>query len=190
MFEIMIWISGHAMRHPRMLLTYNRIAGKSLVLPLIMFLLMISWPMVSMAGNYPAYSTEKAELSSSSLRKSLLRHYYRWEGAPYRFGGNSKYGVDCSGFIHIAFRDAFGIDVPRSTQLLSNIRNRVPFRKLATGDIIIFRTSRNNLHAGIYVGNNQFIHASKSRGVILSSLNNPYWKKVYKKSVRVIGRPI
>jgi hypothetical protein len=190
MFEILIWISGHAVRHPRTLLTYNRIAGRSVVLPLIMFLLMISWPMVSMAGNYPAYSTQRAELSDIYLRQSLLRYYNRWQGTPYRFGGNSRYGVDCSGFVHIAFRDALGVKVPRSTQLLSNIRHHIPFRQLAAGDILIFKTSRTNLHTGIYVGNNQFIHASKSRGVILSDFSNPYWAKTYKKSVRVIDRRI
>lgn len=161
-----------------------------MILPLVMLSLMIGWPMITMAASYPSYSTERAGLSDASLRKSLLRHYNRWQGAPYRFGGNSKYGVDCSGFIHIAFRDAFGIEVPRTTQLLSKIRYRVPFRKLAAGDIVIFRTSRTNLHAGIYVGNNQFIHASKSKGVMLSDFSNPYWAKAYKKSVRVIDRHI
>lgn len=161
-----------------------------MIFPLIMFALIISWPMVTVAASYSSYSTERAGLSDVSLRQSLLRHYYRWQGAPYRFGGNSKYGVDCSGFIHIAFRDAFGIEVPRTTQLLSKIRYRVPFRKLTAGDIVIFRTSRTNLHAGIYVGNNQFIHASKSKGVVLSRLNNPYWKKVYVKSVRIIDQSI
>ncbi len=126
-----------------------------------------------------------AHTSGKTMRQQLLRHFQKWEGAPYRFGGNSKYGVDCSGFVHIAFRDVLGIEVPRSTQLLARTGRRVSYRRLTAGDIVLFKTSRTGLHTGIYVGNNQFIHASKSKGVMLSKLS-PYWQRAYYKSVRVL----
>jgi cell wall-associated NlpC family hydrolase len=184
MFELMLWISGHALHHPRTLITYNRIAGKRVLLPFLLLTLLISLPVFASAATYTD------SLSESSVRSSLLRHFDRWEGTPYRFGGNSRYGVDCSGFVHIIFRDALGIDVPRSTELLSRSGYRISYRKLVVGDILIFRTSGNNLHTGIFVGEGQFIHASKSRGVILSNFNNPYWTNTYEKSVRVIDRRI
>jgi len=173
------------MHHPRTLITYNRIAGKRAIVSLMLFALMIGWPMFASAADYSHASYKKPALSESSLRKALLRHYYRWEGSPYRFGGNSRYGIDCSGFVQIAFRDALGIKVPRSTELLSKTGSHVSYRRLVAGDIVLFKTSRTNLHTGIYIGNNQFIHASKSKGVVLSPLNSPYWRGVYYKSVRV-----
>jgi len=152
----------------------------------LLALLILFMPFTSSAARH-GYTTQ---LSDASLRATLLKHFDRWEGAPYRFGGNSRYGVDCSGFVHIMFRDALGVDVPRSTQLLSRTGYPVSQRRLASGDIIIFRTSRTNLHVGIYVGHGQFIHASKTHGVILSRLSNPYWRDVYVKSVRIIDRQI
>jgi len=172
------------MQHPRTLITYNRIAGKRLLVPFLLLMLLLSWPMLASAA------TDNNSISESSLRSALMRHFDRWEGAPYRFGGNSRYGVDCSGFVHIMFRDALGLEVPRSTKLLSRTGRRVSSRNLAAGDIIIFRTSHTNLHAGIYVGKGQFIHASKSKGVILSKLSNPYWGDAYEKALRIIDQRI
>ena len=184
MYELMLWISGHAMQHPRTLVIYNRIAGRKLLFPVLLIMLLLSWPMFVSASTY------NDSVSESSLRSALLRHFNQWEGTPYRFGGNSRYGVDCSGFVHIAFRDALGIEVPRSTELLSHAGHPVSSRNLVAGDIIIFRIPHAKLHAGIYVGNGQFIHASKSHGVMLSRLSNPYWSDLYIKSVRVIDRHI
>lgn len=172
------------MHHPRTLITYNRIAGRKALFPLVLIMLLLGWPIFASAAGY------NNSFSDSSLRTALLRHFDHWEGTPYRFGGNSHRGIDCSGFVHTIFRDALGIEVPRSTRLLSGIRKRVPFRSLRAGDIIIFRTSPRVLHAGIYVGKGQFIHASKSRGVMLSDFSNPYWTGVYEKSVRIIDRHI
>jgi len=157
-------------------------------LPFALIVMASIWPAHAGAARYGYSSYERPALSESSLRKSLLRHYNRWEGTPYRFGGNSRYGVDCSGFVHIIFRDALGIEVPRSTELISRIRKRISKRNLQAGDIVLFKTSRTSLHTGVYIGNNQFIHASKSKGVILSQLNSPYWQSAYYKSVRVTNR--
>jgi len=184
MFELMLWISGHAMQHPRTLITYNRIAGKKLLVPFLLLILLLSWPIFASAAMH------NNSISESSLRSSLMRHFDRWEGVPYRFGGNNRYGVDCSGFVHIMFKDALGLEVPRSTELLSRTGHRVSAKSLKAGDIIIFRIPHAKLHAGIYVGNGQFIHASKSRGVMISKLSNPYWTDAYEKALRVIDQRI
>jgi len=120
------------------------------------------------------------------VRQELLAKFSHWRGTPYRYGGMSHHGIDCSGFVHVIYRQALGIDVPRSTELLSRLRHRVSRRHLIAGDLILFRINHHTLHAGIYVGRGQFIHASKSRGVMLSSLHNPYWKETFSKAVRVI----
>jgi len=189
MFELLLWYSGFSSTHLRAWISLPRLprmrsrTGKAAILPLLLMTLMIAAPLSSEAGSQNVDS-------GSYLRSALLQHFDRWEGAPYRYGGNSHYGVDCSGFVHIAFRDALGIEVPRSTELLSHTGYRVSRSNLSAGDILVFRTSRRNLHVGIYVGRGQFIHASKSQGVILSELSNPYWQDTYIKSLRVIDQRI
>jgi len=120
------------------------------------------------------------------VRKRLLTAFHHWEGTPYRYGGNNRHGIDCSGFAQAIYRQAFGINVPRSTKFLSRLHHRVFFGHLRAGDLILFRINRRTLHAGIYIGHGQFIHASKTRGVMLSSLHNSYWRETYFRAVRVI----
>lgn len=183
MFELLIWFSGLSaggLRPRLLLLRPNR---KQLLLSALLLALVAALPFYAGAGGYRAHS-------DADLRSALMHQFDRWEGTPYRYGGNSRNGVDCSGFVHITFRDALGIEVPRSTELLSRCGPTISPRRLAVGDILVFRASRTNLHVGIYVGRGQFIHASKSHGVILSDLSNPYWHDVYVKSVRVIDHRI
>ena len=100
-------------------------------------------------------------------------------------GGLNRNGIDCSGFVHVTFRDVFKKDLPRSTELLAKVGKPVPTDALKVGDLVFFKTGFKDRHVGIYTGGGQFIHASKSRGVMESSLNNPYWTKHYWKATRV-----
>jgi len=122
----------------------------------------------------------------SSVRQGLLAYYDTWKGVPHRMGGLSRRGIDCSGFVYRAYRDVFGITLPRSTQLQAGTGIFVPRRHLSAGDLVFFRIGRNTRHVGIYLGNSQFMHASKSRGVIISSLDNPYWLQTYWRALRVM----
>lgn len=123
----------------------------------------------------------------SANYKKLNTHYMRWRGTPYRMGGMNRKGIDCSGFVHVAFRDAFGIKLPRSTEALANHGNQINKSQLRVGDLVFFRTGRKQRHVGIYVGNQHFIHASTSSGVMKSSLANPYWQQHYWKSTRLLA---
>ena len=139
-----------------------------------------SYPTIVKAGNKPIPKSQQAK--ATALQQQLRA----WEGTPYRYGGLSRRGIDCSGFIHVAFRDAFGLNMPRSTALLSKTGYVIPQNKLSVGDLVFFKTGFKQRHVGIYVGNRQFIHASTSKGVMKSNLNNPYWSKAYWKSHRVL----
>jgi len=153
---------------------------KRMLAPFLLFLLVSAGSAIALAGNLDTGN-------SHHVRQALLTQFSHWEGTPYQYGGNSRHGIDCSGFVHMIYQRALGIEVPRSTELLANMRHKVSRRHLQAGDIILFRIDRHTLHAGIYVGNGQFIHASKSRGVMRSNLNNPYWHDVFSKAVRIIG---
>lgn len=111
----------------------------------------------------------------------------QWRGTPYRYGGMSRGGIDCSGFVYMTFRDRFGLQLPRTTEAQTDIGTRISQNELLPGDLVFFKTGRgdNGLHVGIYDTDNQFIHASTSQGVIRSSLNNVYWKKVFWQARRI-----
>ncbi|SUI58688.1 Probable endopeptidase Spr precursor [Serratia liquefaciens] len=111
----------------------------------------------------------------------------QWYGAPYRYGGVDRGGVDCSGFVYRTFRDRFDMQLPRSTVEQTSLGTKVSRDELMPGDLVFFKTGggENGLHVGIYDTNDQFIHASTSRGVMRSSLDNVYWKKAYWQARRI-----
>ncbi|MBD9658584.1 MULTISPECIES: NlpC/P60 family protein [Pantoea] len=111
----------------------------------------------------------------------------RWRGTPYRYGGLSRGGVDCSGFVYLTFRDKFDMQLPRSTIDQTDIGTRIDKGDLLPGDLVFFKTGsgENGLHVGIYDTDNTFIHASTSQGVIRSSLDNVYWRKVFWQARRI-----
>lgn len=117
----------------------------------------------------------------------LSEQLRQWYGTPYRYGGLDRAGVDCSGFVYRTFRDRFDLLLPRSTEQQTKVGNKVPRDELMPGDLVFFKTGsgENGLHVGIYDTNDQFIHASTSKGVIRSSLNNVYWRKVYWQARRI-----
>ncbi|QUY50331.1 C40 family peptidase [Serratia plymuthica] len=111
----------------------------------------------------------------------------QWYGTPYRYGGMDRGGVDCSGFVYRTFRDRFDMQLPRSTEEQTELGTKVSRDELMPGDLVFFKTGagENGLHVGIYDTNDQFIHASTSRGVIRSSLDNVYWKQAYWQARRI-----
>ena len=112
---------------------------------------------------------------------NLSEHQQEWQGTRYRIGGNSKSGVDCSGFMHSTFRDLFGIDLPRMTVDQAKEGTKISKSELRTGDLVFFNTGRgpNGKHVGVYVKNGQFLHASTKGGVIYSDMDSPYWTKTF-----------
>lgn len=111
----------------------------------------------------------------------------QWRGAPYRYGGMSRSGVDCSGFVYLTFRDRFNLQLPRTTSAQTDTGTRIDKDQLLPGDLVFFKTGsgENGLHVGIYDTDNQFIHASTSQGVTRSSLDNVYWRKVFWQARRI-----
>ena len=108
-------------------------------------------------------------------------------GSPYRYGGMSRHGVDCSGFVLVTMRDRFELQLPRETRDQAQIGTQIDKEELLPGDLVFFKTGsgQNGLHVGIYDTNNQFIHASTSKGVMRSSLDNVYWQKNFWQARRI-----
>ncbi|WP_423809419.1 NlpC/P60 family protein [Photobacterium iliopiscarium] len=103
--------------------------------------------------------------------------YHNWKGTPYRYGGSSKKGIDCSAFVQVGYSSVYQKLLPRTTLELVKKGKQVKRNNAKEGDLVFFRTGRNSRHVGIYLGNLKFLHASQSKGVIISRLDNPYWKR-------------
>lgn len=131
-------------------------------------------------------ATKKIHFNNSrQVKQSLMSQLRLWEGTPYQFGGTTKKGIDCSAFVQTTFKSKLGINLSRTTR--SQVKEGVYVSKnnLRPGDIVFFKTGNNSRHNGIYIGNNQFIHASTSRGVTTSDITSPYWRKRYWTSRRL-----
>ncbi|AWY40578.1 peptidase P60 [Pseudomonas putida] len=128
-----------------------------------------------------------------ALADSILERGMSLIGTRYRFGGTSEAGFDCSGFIGYLFREEAGMNLPRSTREMINVDAPLVSRnKLKPGDLLFFATSgrRNRVsHAGIYLGDNQFIHSSSRRsgGVRIDSLGDSYWSKSFIEAKRALA---
>ena len=124
-------------------------------------------------------------LNKAVTKNILLAQYDEWKGTRYKYGGSSKDGIDCSGFIHQTFLSKFGIKLPRESIIQGKVGYDIPVSLLQPGDLVFFKIGINITHVGIYIDNGEFIHVSKSMGVTKSSLNDSYWHKRYWKTRRI-----
>ncbi|SDZ01321.1 C40 family peptidase [Pseudomonas sp. NFIX28] len=146
-----------------------------------------------------ATEKELAEFADSKpyqlpvLADSILERGMSLIGTRYRFGGTSEAGFDCSGFIGYLFREEAGMNLPRSTREMINVDAPLVARnKLQPGDLLFFATNGRRgrvSHAGIYLGDDQFIHSSSRRsgGVRVDSLGDSYWSKTFIEAKRALA---
>ena len=127
-----------------------------------------------------------------ALADSILERGMSLIGTRYRFGGTSEAGFDCSGFIGYLFREEAGMNLPRSTREMINVNAPLVARNnLKPGDLLFFSTAGRGRvsHAGIYLGDNQFIHSSSRRsgGVRVDNLGDSYWSKTFIEAKRALA---
>lgn len=132
------------------------------------------------------YSTEQPTMADKIIWTAVS-----YKGTPYRYGGITRRGMDCSGLVHTSFK-ARGIELPRSSRGISTKGKSVALRNVRRGDLLFFKTGRRERisHVGLVVSNKngviKFIHSTTSRGVIVSSMDERYWKRNYRKAKRVL----
>lgn len=118
---------------------------------------------------------------SKNVKDILEEQQLIFARTPYRLGGTSINGIDCSGFTQKTLQDRFDVYIPRTTAQQSKSGRLVSKSNLRAGDLVFFKTGRgpNGYHVGIYVSNGRFIHASPRGGIRYAEISNPYWKKAY-----------
>lgn len=165
-----------------------------LIVPLL-FLILVGCNKKQPIGNNTSSSSnelinkyaEKLKVNSSDLSNHELYQFIdNWEGTKYRFGGMSKEGVDCSGFCNILYNNVYNKQLPRMTSDIAKELKAVNKKELSEGDLVFFNISgKRNSHVGVYLINDYFVHASTSKGVIVSNLTNPYYQKAFSKGGKI-----
>jgi len=136
-----------------------------------------------------ASQTEK-EQAYADARNRVINAAAKYENVPYRYGGITKSGLDCSGFVYVSFKDALGVSTPRSSVSLYTWAEKIPVDKAQPGDLLFFKTTGGGSisHVAIYLGGRRFIHAASAgpnTGVIYSTLDEKYWSRTFASAGRV-----
>ncbi|MGA1933529.1 NlpC/P60 family protein [Arcobacter sp. YIC-464] len=136
-----------------------------------------------------SYTNEpKEDLSVNNdeiIKDALMEFYDEWKHVKYKFGGNSKKGIDCSAFTQRIFKEKFNIKIPRSTRTQVKIGEKIKKSELKIGDLVFFKTGRTDRHVGVYMGDGKFMHAS-IKGVKFTKIDKAFYRKTYWTSRRVI----
>ena len=143
----------------------------------------------------PHYGSSKSAVDVSSSRvdftdsvkvKQILNQQYDdWRRVPHRMGGTSKQGIDCSGLVYNTYRNEFGVDMPRSTEHQSKVGRAIAKEQLRAGDLVFFKTGVFTRHVGMYMDDGDFLHVSSRSGVMISNLDERYWRRTYWKARRI-----
>lgn len=124
---------------------------------------------------------------SATSNTKMYKFIYDWIGTPYRLGGSSKKGIDCSKFAFKLYDKAFSTIIGSNSRNIFSMVNQVSKAELEQGDLVFFKIhSKAISHVGIYIGNNKFAHASSSKGVMISNLEDPYWTRYFYKGGRML----
>lgn len=125
---------------------------------------------------------EDVDINSSSMKKIIDNLI----GIPYKWGGTTRRGMDCSGFVQFVYKKAERIVLPHNAKKQAGYGRKISKNSLEFGDLIFFKNKGRSIdHVGISLGGKRFVHASVSRGVTISKLSEKYYKKRYYISKRL-----
>ncbi|MFQ5994270.1 MAG: C40 family peptidase [Acidiferrobacterales bacterium] len=139
----------------------------------IVWLVLVSGLVVACAHRPPQTRSQEVDVSTAAAR-----YAFKLVGAPYRYGGATPQGFDCSGLVHYSFGRA-GVIVPRTTREQRRSSRRLSDARVRPGDLLFFtQNGKRASHVGLYIGDNQFVHApSTGKSVHVSRLDNAYWRR-------------
>lgn len=134
------------------------------------------------SGNVNALGMDRKENDNEQLYNAIQE----WMGTPYKYGGTTKAGVDCSAFVGNIFRQVYKINLHRVANDMLQDVTVVSKDELREGDLVFFTNSKGRVsHVGIYLRDGMFAHSSTSRGVIISRLSDTYWNKHFHQGGRL-----
>lgn len=124
---------------------------------------------------------QKLGLSNNQIKDSRLYSFIdEWYGVPYKYGGCLKTGVDCSCFTNMLCEKVYNEKISRSAGDMYNACKKIELQDAREGDLLFFKISSNTIsHVGVYLRSNLFVHSSTSKGVIINSMEEAYYKKYF-----------
>ncbi|EDP98253.1 C40 family peptidase [Kordia algicida OT-1] len=146
--------------------------------------------------------TKRTTVKTTKTRKNTTRTFNKanaivetalaYRGTRYKYGGTNRKGMDCSGLMYTAF-NAHNVNLPRVSYQQATKGKRIKLSAVVKGDLLFFQTNKNRKrinHVGLVISNNKgvikFIHATTSKGVLISTMNERYWKNAYTEARRVL----
>ena len=127
------------------------------------------------------YSQDFGFQVPEQCNKTLYDTIETWLGTPYCYAGNSKNGVDCSGFVNELYHKVYHLNIgARNSGDIYKKITKVDKEDLIEGDLVFFRIKKRRItHVGLYLGNGKFVHAGASSGVTISDMSDAYYKRYY-----------
>ena len=125
----------------------------------------------------PLSPPSSSVVRDASVSDILLSQFKAWKGVRHRIGGTDRQGVDCSGLVQTIFREAFQVELPRTSRDQSRMGQSIDAREMRPGDLVYF-LDKGGDHIGVVVAHRTFLHASASRGVTLSTLDAYWWPRL------------
>jgi len=152
---------------------------KSICSVLLLSLVMLGCTSTKTATNKPAKPIPSlANIKADGAGREIVMYALGLLETNYQFGGtNPEAGLDCSGLVLLVYKNALGVNLPRSAAEIASVARPVPKEQLQAGDLVFFKTTSHSFsHVGIYLGDNKFIHAPSSNGKVrIESLANSYF---------------
>ena len=112
--------------------------------------------------------------------EKLYQFINEWYGVKYKYGGHDKLGIDCSGLTAMLYWVVYKKHIGNTTKDLVMEAKKIKMSDLKEGDLIFFNTNAKSIsHVGVYLQNHKFVHAYSKKGVMISDLNEPYFKQTY-----------
>lgn len=130
--------------------------------------------------------TDLTQTETYEVASDFRAEAQSWKGVPHRWGGTTRRGIDCSGLTQVMYARVLGLNLPRDTNRQARTGERVRRSALQPGDLVFFKTGRKTRHVGVYLSGNEFVHASSSSGVTISSLDTDYWRRTWWHARRVL----
>lgn len=132
------------------------------------------------------YASKLGVMESDIKNEKLYQFINDWYGVKYKYGGKDKNGIDCSGLTSQLYSVVYKKTIACTTKDLVNEVKKIKETDLKEGDLVFFNTNGKSIsHVGVYLQNHKFVHASTKKGVMISDMNEPYFKQTYVSSGRV-----
>ncbi len=156
---------------------------------IIYLVIVFSFVMSSCSSSSTYTRTAKKTFTKAD---KIVANALSYKGTKYKFGGTTRKGMDCSGVVYVAFKSQ-QIQLPRVSRDMANRGQKVALARVKKGNLLFFRTGKNSRrinHVGLVVSNNKgvirFVHSTSSKGVIVSSLSEKYWRNAFLKATKIL----